>query len=57
MGIIKLILEAIGLSPDRVLFDNCSSAEGSKIAGIVREMTAKLKELGPSPLKIQSEKE
>jgi len=49
---VQIILESIGLSPERVIMDHCSSAEGAKIAEIAREMTAKLKELGPSPLKI-----
>jgi len=52
-----LILEAIGLDSTRVHMDNCSSAEGVKMADIVRKMTARLKDLGPSPLKIKSEKE
>jgi coenzyme F420-reducing hydrogenase delta subunit len=52
---LQIILEAMGVSPERVLFDNCSSAEGAKIADIVRKMTARLQELGPSPLKMKSE--
>ena len=52
---LQLILESIGLSPDRVLMENCSSAEGAKIADIARNMTARLTKLGPSPLKVESE--
>jgi len=49
---VQIILEAIGVAPERVLMENCSSAEGAKIAQIARDMTAKLEKLGPSPLKI-----
>ncbi len=47
----QIILEAIGIEPQRLLMDNCSSAEGSKIAQIAREFTSKIVELGPNKLK------
>jgi len=48
---LQIILDAIGIEPDRVMMDNCSSAEGSKIAEIVRNYTAKIQQIGPSRLK------
>ncbi|MEM1515134.1 MAG: CoB-CoM heterodisulfide reductase HdrA2 [Candidatus Bathyarchaeia archaeon] len=39
-------LEKLGLTPDRLRVEYVSAAEGIKFAQIVREMTAKLKELG-----------
>lgn len=47
----KQLLGEIGLEPDRVEMFNLSSAEGSRWAQIVTEMTKRLKKLGPSPLR------
>lgn len=38
------------MQPDRVQMYNLSSAQGPRFAEIANEMTAKTKELGPSPL-------
>lgn len=45
------ILAEIGLEPERVEMFNLSSAEGPRFAQIVKEMTDRLTELGPSPLR------
>jgi coenzyme F420-reducing hydrogenase delta subunit len=45
------ILGEIGLEPERVEMFNLSSAEGPRFAQIVTEMSARLAELGPSPLR------
>ena len=47
----KQILEEIGLKPERLEMFNLSSAEGTRFAEIVTEMTSRLTELGPSPLR------
>ena len=47
----KGILSEIGLEPERLEMFNLSSAEGTRFAEIVREMSARLKNLGPSPLR------
>ena len=47
----KQILEEIGLEPGRLEMFNLSSAEGSRFAEIVSEMSGRLAELGPSPLR------
>jgi hypothetical protein len=47
----KGILGEIGLEPDRLEMFNLSSAEGMRFAQIVSEMSARLKSLGPSPLR------
>ena len=44
-------LEKIGLEPERVAMYNLSAGEGPRFAEIAREMTEKVKELGPSPVK------
>lgn len=50
------ILDAIGIGGDRVQMYNLSSGEGTKFAEFAIEMTAKIKELGPNPLKKAKEK-
>jgi F420-non-reducing hydrogenase iron-sulfur subunit len=47
----KTLLEEIGLEPERLEMYNLSSAEGYRFAEIVTEMTRRLIELGPSPLR------
>ena len=48
---VREILEKIGMEPDRVAMYNLSAGEGPRFAEIAREMTEKVKELGPSPIK------
>lgn len=45
------LLSEIGLEPERVEMFNLSSAEGARFAEIVSEMSGRLAELGPSPLR------
>ncbi len=45
------LLDEIGLGHERLEMYNLSSAEGPRFAEIMREMTARLKRLGPSPLR------
>lgn len=47
----KMMLEEIGLEPQRLEMYNLSSAEGTRFAEIVTEMNRQLSELGPSPLR------
>jgi coenzyme F420-reducing hydrogenase delta subunit len=39
------------MEPDRVQMYNLSSAQGPRFAEIANEMTEKIKELGPTPVK------
>ena len=48
---VQEILENIGIEPERVTMYNLSAGEGPRFAEIAREMTEKVKELGPSPIK------
>jgi len=50
------ILDAIGIGGERVQMYNLSSGEGTKFAEFAVEMTEKIKELGPNPLKKAREK-
>jgi F420-non-reducing hydrogenase iron-sulfur subunit len=48
---VKNALMEIGMEPERVEMYNLSSAMGLRFAEIAREMTDRIMELGPSPLK------
>ena len=48
---VQEILEKIGIEPERVAMYNLSAGEGPRFAEIAREMTEKVTELGPSPIK------
>jgi len=48
---VQEILEQIGMERDRVSMYNLSAGEGPRFAEIAREMTEKVKELGPSPIR------
>jgi F420-non-reducing hydrogenase iron-sulfur subunit len=45
------ILDKVGLGGERVAMFNLSSGMGGRFAEIVQEMTAKILELGPSPIR------
>jgi len=44
------LLEQIGLGRERVAMVNLSSAMGAQFAEMVREMTERVRALGPNPL-------
>jgi len=50
------ILNAIGIGGERVQMYNLSSGEGTRFAEYAVEMTEKIKEMGPNPLKKAREK-
>jgi len=47
----KEILDKVGLGGERVAMFNLSAGMGGRFAEIVREMTTKILELGPSPIR------
>lgn len=46
---IELMLEDMGLEPERFRLEWVSASEGNRFANIVKEMVKTLKELGPNP--------
>ena len=50
------ILDVIGIGGERVQMFNLSSGEGPRFAELAVEMTNKVKELGPNPLKTAKRK-
>ena len=48
---VREIMDKIGVGADRVVMYNLSAGQGPRFAEIAREMTEKIRQLGPSPLK------
>ncbi|MHC1587901.1 MAG: hydrogenase iron-sulfur subunit [Candidatus Syntropharchaeia archaeon] len=45
------MIEELGLEPERLRLEWISASEGSIFAEMIRDVTEKIKVLGPSPLK------
>jgi len=50
-------LEEVGISGERVAMYNLSAAEGARFAQIAREMTDRIRDLGPSPIRTKQGRE
>jgi F420-non-reducing hydrogenase iron-sulfur subunit len=50
-ALMKRVIEALGLEPERVQLSWISASEGKKYAEVVREFTEKVKEMGPNPMR------
>ena len=50
---VKKVLEEIGIEPGRVEMFNLSAGEGPRFAEIAVEMNKRIKELGPTPVKVE----
>ena len=48
---VQELLNECGIGGDRITMYNLSSAQGQRFAEIAREMTEKVRELGPNPAK------
>ncbi len=48
----KKTLEELGIEPERVEMFNLSAGEGPRFAEIAFEMVNRIKELGPSPVRL-----
>ncbi|MBM7855633.1 coenzyme F420-reducing hydrogenase delta subunit [Desulfohalotomaculum tongense] len=49
---IQKILSELGIEPERLAMYNLSGAQGDRFAEIADEFTARIKKLGPSPVKV-----
>jgi len=47
---VKKILEEVGLEPERVEMFNMSASMGPRFAEVAREMTERIRKIGPSPV-------
>lgn len=52
---VKKLLDQIGVGGDRLEMYNMSAAEGQRFAAVAAEMTEKIRQLGPSPVKRRSD--
>lgn len=50
---VKQILTNLGIEPERVEMYNLSAADGPRFAEIASEMTERIKNLGPSPVRTE----
>jgi len=50
---VKKLLEEMGIEPERVEMYNMSAGDGPRFVEIAKEMTEKIRELGPSPLNVK----
>jgi len=53
---LKMVLEKLGLSPERFRVEYVSAAEGVKFAELVEEMTEQMKTLGKEKIQAENEK-
>jgi coenzyme F420-reducing hydrogenase delta subunit len=53
----KELLEEVGIRGERVEMYNLSAAEGARFAQIAKEMTERIRELGPSPIRTKGGRE
>ncbi|KYC45109.1 MAG: hydrogenase MvhADGHdrABC F420-non-reducing hydrogenase subunit D [Candidatus Methanofastidiosum methylothiophilum] len=51
--LLKMLLKDMGLEEERLRLEWISASEGNKFREVVNDMTLKLKEIGPSPLKTE----
>ncbi|MEW6524373.1 MAG: hydrogenase iron-sulfur subunit [Bacillota bacterium] len=47
-GLLKNLLEHVGVEPDRVQFSWVSAAEGQKFSQVIKEVTESVRKLGPA---------
>ncbi|MCZ2856474.1 MAG: hydrogenase iron-sulfur subunit [Candidatus Bathyarchaeota archaeon] len=50
VSMLKKVLEQFGLEPERLRLEWVSASEGDRFATVIKDMTEKVKKLGPSPL-------
>ena len=57
MNLAKSILEDVGIHPGRAEMYNLSAAMATTVAEVTREFTARIRNLGPSPVKTHAGRE
>ncbi len=50
IAMVRNLLKQLGIESERLRLEWISASEGDKFAAVMKEMTEKIKELGPSPL-------
>jgi F420-non-reducing hydrogenase iron-sulfur subunit len=55
MLLLKKMLTQLGIEPQRLRLEWISASEGDKFASVVTDMVAELKQIGPNPLKANTQ--
>ena len=53
---LREVVKAVGINPERLKMEFCSSAEGSKFRDLAISFDEEIRKLGPNPIKIHSSK-
>jgi coenzyme F420-reducing hydrogenase delta subunit len=53
---VREILDKVGVGGERIVMYNLSAGQGPRFAEIAREMTEKVRQLGPSPIRVAKQK-
>ena len=53
---VREMLDKVGVGGERIVMYNLSAGQGPRFAEIAREMTEKVKQLGPSPIRVAKQK-
>jgi coenzyme F420-reducing hydrogenase delta subunit len=51
MALLRMLIKQFGLDKDRLQLEWISAGEGEKFQQTIRNFTAKIQELGPSPVR------
>ena len=53
---VREMLDKVGVGGERIVMYNLSAGQGPRFAEIAREMTEKVRQLGPSPIRVAKQK-
>jgi F420-non-reducing hydrogenase iron-sulfur subunit len=53
---VREMLDQVGVGGERIVMYNLSAGQGPRFAEIAREMTEKVRQLGPSPIRVAKQK-
>jgi len=56
VAVLRRLLEQLGLEPQRLRLEWISASEGARFAEVVKDMTEKIRKLGPNPMKTEGDK-
>jgi F420-non-reducing hydrogenase iron-sulfur subunit len=54
ISLLKDVLKEFGIEPERLRLEWISASEGDKFAAVVKDMTEKVRKLGPIPIKLEA---
>lgn len=56
VAFVREMLDKVGVGGERIVMYNLSAGQGPRFAEIAREMTEKVRQLGPSPIRVAKQK-